>query len=149
MASLQLPGRIRLLLLALLLACAGTQRPAPAGKPRQEEATVLVWNGVYARTDPPPTVTWMEGADLTCISPAGHHGMAWGGQCMAGLALAGRLLVVWQLGDRISTTPFAHEHEHEALWRDTGDPDAGHSGPAWGPGGDVELAVAALAAAGM
>jgi hypothetical protein len=135
------------LLLALALACAGTQRPA-TGKPRQAEAVALVWH-LYGRTDPPPAVRWMQGVDLDCVSAAGHLGMLYGGLCMAGMSVPGTVLVVWHPGESFSATALAHELLHERLQRDTGDSDPGHAGPGWRAGGELELAVAALAAAGM
>lgn len=140
---------MRSLLLALVLAsCAGTQRPAPAAKPRQAEAVALVWH-LYGRSDPPPAVRWMEGAALDCTSPAGHLGMSYGTLCLAGMSVRGTVLVVWHLGESFSGTALCHELLHESLLRGTGDADDGHAGPAWQADGALERAVAALAAVGL
>lgn len=130
----------------LLLACA-SPRP-PVAKPGQADATALVWH-LYGRRDSPPAVRWVEGPALDCTSPGGHQGMRYGAQCLAGIATAAGLVLAWHPGDRYSTSPLAHELEHERLWRETGDADAGHTGPAWLAGGEVAKANAALAACGQ
>lgn len=137
---------MRLLLVLLLAGCAGAQRPA--AKPRQAEAVALVWH-LYGRSDPPPAVRWMEGTELDCTSPAGHLGMRYGDGCMAGISVQGTVLVVWHTGESFSATALAHELLHQRLERETGDADDAHAGRAWRAGGELERAVAALAAVGL
>jgi hypothetical protein len=116
-------------------------------KPRQMEAVRLVWESTYGRTDEPPTVLWVEGAELTCTDPnSGLPGFKTSVGCREGYtATPDRVSVAWREGDRFSTTTLAHELRHAADALE-GIIDPSHVGPQWRA---VDAANAMLDAVGL
>jgi len=117
-------------------------------KPGQAEAMRTVWVDVYGMGRcAPPTVYWVEGADLGC-----------GGDpdtfldedvCVYGQATTHGIAVAWSENrSPFSRGSFGHETLHWRQWVLSGDPDDDHAGPAWQPGGLLDQANAALAASG-
>lgn len=110
-----------------LVACA---RPVPG----QARAVSTVWS-TYGATGSPPDIAWVTAPDLDCHP---EHGVfvGWhsvGAGCVAGQtdisAWVSQVAInpTWKLHD----TALAHELLHAALYRRTGDSDAGHTSPEW------------------
>jgi hypothetical protein len=132
-----------------LTACAHRPPAAPDPViPHQAEALGIVWR-TYARAEAPPRVRWVSGAGLDCNGPSGASGFVmWGVGCVDGVAWYGVIQVASWPDVPISRTAFAHELLHAALLHDSND-DPTHARPElWGPGGALDRATAALAAAG-
>lgn len=151
---------ILVLFLALVLSgCMGCSPPSMIA--HQEDATELVWRGVYGvpRDKAPPDIYWIEQADLNCAPD--ENGVFQGFyrdkasyevnlQCVGG--------VLWtpswyaQIAHHqpfvFSESSFAHELYHAFLSLH-GSPDPTHSGPGWKPGGILEKANEALEASGF
>ncbi len=118
--------------LALLLVLAGCGQTSP--RPLDlalADATTIIWNQTYARTEPAPAVTWVT--ELDCAQGRGFRARPWG-LCVAGLYLNDRVYVaIWATdgAQPLSQTVLAHEYWHAALDRISGDPDPEHSNGTW------------------
>lgn len=123
-------------LLALLLTSCATLgvRGHTIDHPRAAEAVAFVWRGL-GRTDPPPTVKWVEGYELNCTDAvSGDPGFMTPIGCRGGYTLSPLTVSVAWLGpDRpYSYTALTHEFLHAAQARD-GIFDPAHQRPEWTP----------------
>lgn len=155
-----LGGLIIVLLALLVCSAAGC---IETKLPRQEEATTVVWRLTYHNFNfDPPRVEWKFQDDLNCWPDS--HGRdrsfymgRWYGDvghsdtCVAGVTWSDWdvSIVAMPLEETFSTTAFAHELYHQNLQDAYGDPDPGHTGAGWQPGGIVDQAVEALAKEGL
>lgn len=138
-----------LLILVLTVGC--IRLPGdPTPKPGQAEAAYIIWHDIYGRTDAPPTVYWMEGADLDCEEDGFRGFTVPIAGCSFGLTLSGSTVAVaWNPGYvNLHTSQMDHEFMHALKMREGGWGDFLHTAPDWQPGGRVERAEAAMTAAG-
>jgi len=149
-------ARVRSLLPVLsllsLVACyphAGAPDQDLPDKPGQPQALSVVLGSFGAPVDlSAPAVLWREGPALDCGNGAGWLA----GPCVGGLfdrRAPDEVQVAWHTGDTFSRTSLAHELGHWFLFAQGFDPDEGHRGPAFAPGGLVDEANRALANAGF
>ncbi len=123
-------------LAAVLVGCVQGDFTERAG---QREAVALAWHAVGGAGDA-PAIGWRE---AECSTPTDEGGRLLGflerGQCASGAHFTAPEYVnlVWP-GDWRSSA-LAHELMHAALYRRTGDDDAGHMRPEWAVANDVAL----------
>ena len=129
----------------------GTVQDAPG----LSDAVATVWKS-YGRTDPPPQVALVTGADLSCTDPNGNPGfpvvLLSGPACREGYTLLPWKVSVAYRGQPWSQGPLAHELEHVAMIRSLqGNPigDPNHATAGFQIGGAVDQGNAALAAKGL
>jgi hypothetical protein len=92
----------------------------------QPEAEVLVWYGVYKRTDLPPPVIWKE---PDCAGGIQIEG----GVCSGGVyRLGGYLVIAKHQNWSIASTAYVHELMHAIAHRDFDDADPYHFRAEWG-----------------
>jgi hypothetical protein len=136
---------------ALLYGCASVGvRGEPADLPGLREATALVWQA-YGRTDPPPRVRIVQGADLTCTDPVSHNPgfpvlLTSGMGCREGFTISPLEASVAWTGQPWHETALAHELQHVAQGR-RGIVDPGHLRIEWST--DVPAANGLLLARGL
>lgn len=138
----------RALFLALLASCAAQVPYARAPVACQAQAVGLVWQAQYGRTDVPPDIYWVPRSAQNCGKPmhSGARGfLTPDGACAGGYSWRDGVNLVDYDGTW-EHTALAHEEAHVVLIRN-GAPDPDHHSPMFQPGGAVELANAALAAA--
>lgn len=119
-------------------------------------AIAAVWAS-YGRTDPPPRVLLVTGAELTCTDPGSNNpGFAVlllsGPACREGYTLLPDRISVAYRAQPWSQSALAHELEHEVLIRSLqGNPigDPNHLTAGFALGGAVDQANAMLAARGL
>jgi hypothetical protein len=125
-------------------------------EPGLAAAVASVWTS-YGRTDPPPKVLIVSGAELTCTDPnSGNLGFAVlllsGPACREGYSLLPDRVSVAYRGQPWSQSALAHEAAHIVLIRSLqgkplGDPN--HDTSWFQLGGAVDQENAALAAKGL
>ncbi len=121
--------------------------------PRQDEATVIVWQKVYGEQGRAPDVQWIE--DLDCADEKGFIAGRWygepkpSGNCVYGVSWPDWDLVQVAIKARFSEGAFAHELYHQHLDNLSGFADPKHLDPGFRPGGTVDLANAALNEVGL
>lgn len=153
---------IRAFLLTLALVCSSCTY---ATIPFQDEAVTIVWFQTYQEHTDPPSIQWIEGSDLNCFPDPqtrqfeGFWGSNWWGgprtgECEGGLSweipfISQIALYPAEPAFKFSGSSFAHELNHQRLYKDTGDGDNKHTGPSWKSGGLVDQANAALKTRGL
>lgn len=132
----------------------------------QVAATKVVWYETYSMNVKPPLVGWINNDSLNCNVDASGDFDGFklpaevGGDCVWGVTweAAGQVWVSHPVPEFNSFTyhdTFAHELWHYVLYVNTGNGDAAHKDPGFGPryghpaGGAVDLADDALLAAGL
>ena len=132
----------------------------------QEEATELVWHGVYSQSawSQPPQIEWIEPEDLDC--GLGEDGVYRGfyrrivpieraigitSQCVAGVFWSDTYTaqVAHPKDFTFPTSSFAHELCHADVWRKTGSGDPTHMGICFTTNGLVDSANQVLKDAGI
>lgn len=139
---------MRLAVALLLAGCASTVRYTRDPLPCQAQAMDLVWRRSYGRTDRAPDVWWVSKAAQNCgkVRPDGTRGFLTStGACAGGISWRDGMDLVWY--GAWERTALAHEAVHVVDARDGRPPDTAHVGPAFQPGGAMDQANAALAAA--
>lgn len=133
------------------LACAAVGvRGEPGDFAGLREATAIAWTA-YGRTDAPPRVRIVQGAELTCTDPAsGKPGfpvlLTTGPGCREGFTISPLETSVSWHGEAWHLTALAHELQHVAQGR-RGIVDPGHLRIEWST--DVPAANALLEARGL
>ena len=137
---------VTLLVLVFAVGCGDNLIPVYPQLPCQDQATTIVWNDTYGRTDQPPPVQWLSGAELDCDNgtkfldhtdnpPTCVDGLYW--PDMPEKVQAAVYPTFWQ-------SAFAAELCHSHWDRTTGDPDTAHGGDCFVQGGLVFQAETAL-----
>lgn len=140
------------LVIAGLMSCATVGvRGDVVELPGLREATALVWQA-YGRTDAPPRVRIVQGADLTCTDPvSGNQGfpvlLTTGPGCREGFTISPLETSVAWTGQAWHLTALAHELQHIRQWRALSIVDPGHLRIEWST--DVPAANGLLQARGF
>jgi hypothetical protein len=130
----------------------------------EKEAVEIAWE-YYGRSDTPPVVYYVTGADLDCFDGAGFHYEDFG--CVQGFTPdeGDWTSIAWPTGQKFSDSALAHELRHVVAMRTTGNRYGASSGDPlmlekarhdalegwiWGePAGQVGQAMDLTAAAGL
>jgi hypothetical protein len=119
---------VRALLVLSLVGCA----PAPAERPRQTEATAIVWAGRFGGVGQAPPIEWRPDE----CGDGKRRGFTWEGKCYVGLYLRDdRILLGWE--GSFADSAFAHEMMHALQWQ------RGVEDPSHARAGDWALVAAA------